>query len=252
LLGLLRPVLSNHVYTIRRGIAKGLKRKGGFGFIPGKLASSSEEEKFLASLNLTGNTVYDIGGYQGVFTMFFARAVGDRGRVVAYEPNPENFCRLVNNVQLNDFENVEFRQLGLGEKRGRLELVFSPFDPGRSSFREGYFESRNFRTEGISKVSVEVDSLDNQLDMYDLPTPDFVKIDVEEYEKEVLAGMKEALIRYKPRLFIELHGNSNNIGKVVSLLKKYHYKIYHVEERKEVDGSEIECIKGGDHIFCVQ
>ncbi|GAH05454.1 unnamed protein product, partial [marine sediment metagenome] len=57
---------------MRGGIAKGLKRKGGFGFIP---RSNTIEEKFLLKLSLKGKIILDIGGFIGIYTLFFAKAV---------------------------------------------------------------------------------------------------------------------------------------------------------------------------------
>ncbi|UCF62445.1 MAG: hypothetical protein JSV37_07030, partial [Anaerolineaceae bacterium] len=73
-------------FRIRKGLAKGLYRRFGFGFkLKFKL---TDEEKFLLGLDFTGKTVYDIGGYIGIHTLFFARAVGESGTVITFEPNP--------------------------------------------------------------------------------------------------------------------------------------------------------------------
>src|SRR5688572_5752212 len=83
----LKGVTQHGVYTVRSGVAKGLKRRGGFGFIPRDI---SREEAFLAAMDFRGKTVFDIGAYEGIYTLFFARAVGAKGRVVTFEPNPVN------------------------------------------------------------------------------------------------------------------------------------------------------------------
>src|SRR4051812_16352239 len=113
----LNRMLRNHTYTVRHGLAKGLKRKGGLAFLPAALADTSgreAEERFLLGLELEGQTVYDVGGDQGIYTLFFARRVGAAGRVVTFEPNPESYRRIVDNVALNNFRNVEVRHVGLG------------------------------------------------------------------------------------------------------------------------------------------
>ena len=48
------------VYTSRRGLTKGLKRRGGLGFLPGGVPTA--EEEFLRTLDLQGKTVFDVGG----------------------------------------------------------------------------------------------------------------------------------------------------------------------------------------------
>src|SRR3990172_8560806 len=94
-MAIFKSLLKNHVYTVRYGIAKGLKVRGGFGFLPSVVINTSLEEEFLMGLDLRGHTVYDIGGYWGAFTIFFAKAVGRTGRVVTFEPNPQNFNRIL-------------------------------------------------------------------------------------------------------------------------------------------------------------
>ena len=83
----LMSLVKNRIYTSRSGLTKGLKRKGGLGFIPRQL---SLEEKFLMNLDINGQTIYDIGGNVGIFTMFFARSVGKKGKVITFEPNHWN------------------------------------------------------------------------------------------------------------------------------------------------------------------
>jgi len=69
-------------------------------------------------LDFKGKTVFDVGGYVGIHTLFFARATGEKGRVVTFEPNPRNYEELVYNVRLNGFDNVTTMQIGLGRRYG--------------------------------------------------------------------------------------------------------------------------------------
>ena len=88
IISVLRPLAKNHIYTSRSGLTKGLKQKGGLGFIPKR--PLTREEKFLLGLDINGQTIYDIGEHAGIFTMFFARSVGKKGKVITFEPNPWN------------------------------------------------------------------------------------------------------------------------------------------------------------------
>lgn len=88
ILSALMSLVKNHIYTSRSGLTKGLKQKGGLGFIPKR--PLTREEKFLLGLDINGQTIYDIGEHAGIFTMFFARSVGKNGKVITFEPNPWN------------------------------------------------------------------------------------------------------------------------------------------------------------------
>ena len=114
----LRPLLATTTYTMRSGPARGLKRQGGFMFVP---ASPSSEERYLSGLDLTGKTVYDVGANIGVMSLFFARAVGSRGCVVAFEPNPDTMPHLTENIKCNDFKRIQVFNVGFGRdtERGR-------------------------------------------------------------------------------------------------------------------------------------
>jgi len=109
---LLEPVVENHVCTIKRGLGRGFKIKGGFFssfFLFLRREDLTAEERFLLSLDLRRKTAYDIGAYIGITTMFFARSVGNSGEVIAFEPNPENCMKLQENVALNSLHNVRIK-----------------------------------------------------------------------------------------------------------------------------------------------
>src|ERR1700722_11234750 len=216
-LNLVRPFLRSGgwTYTIRQGVAAGLERKGGLGFIPKPL---SPEEKFLLDLPWEGLTVYDIGGYEGVFTLFFSRSVGPKGRVIAFEPNPANCRRNRENIRLNGLTNVELIQIGLGARKGKSNLVFWPGEPARGTVNSSYQEYLQQHNETDS-IEIEIDSLDNQIASTPLPPPDFVKIDVEAAELEVLEGMRQTLSTHHPRLFIEVHSGVDGARLAAGLLE---------------------------------
>jgi FkbM family methyltransferase len=243
----LRPFLRSGAwtYTIRQGVAAGLVRKGGLGFIPRSL---SLEERFLLDLDWEGQTVYDIGGYEGVFTLFFSKSVGPAGRVLTFEPNPANCQRILENVSLNRLNNVQLLPLGLGSGKSRSKLVFWRGEPARGSIDESYQKSLLQRKEATC-IEIEIDSLDNQLSSNSLPPPDFVKIDVEAAELEVLQGMCHTLKTHQPRLFIEVHSGVDVQRLVQGLLEKG-YRLHHVESKTRVDSTNTQTAYNG-HLYCV-
>jgi FkbM family methyltransferase len=252
------------VYTARHGIARGLKQIGGIGLIlPSFLQRPPEyaefaglEEAFLRAIDYEGQTIYDVGAFEGVLTLFFARQAGDRGRVVAFEPHPANYERVVKNVELNDFSNVIIRNVGLGRARGELELMApSGGLAGRASASENIKLAFGSQGLDVEVFKVPVNSLDQEIGDSSLPEPDFVKIDVEGLEFDVLQGMKETIGRRKPRLFVEIHGagpeaKRSNAGRVVGFLDDHGYSMHHVETDQPVDTSTSERAMRG-HLYCV-
>jgi FkbM family methyltransferase len=252
----LNKLFTHHTYTVRHGLAKGLKRRGGLAFLPGFIASTPkrfEEERVLTSLELDGLTVYDVGGDQGTYTLFFARRVGERGRVVTFEPNPTSYRRIVANVELNDFRNVDVRRIGLGAAKGNVSLVFPAGEPARGS-ADPKIQAQLRREKIARTIEIDVDTLDAQVAECRLPRPDLVKIDVEGLELDVLRGMNGLLRTHRPDLFIELHGadaqsKGENARQVVTLLLDAGYSVFHVESKQNVTRADIETARQG-HLYC--
>lgn len=127
-----RHLFDQLTYTIRRGPLKGMRRKGGLAWIPelGRPTGRTPEQRFLAGLDLAGKVVYDVGAFEGLFTLFFA---GRARQVVCYEPNPRNHARLLKNLELNRIQNVTVRKAGLGAKPCSARLVWDPAMAGAAT-----------------------------------------------------------------------------------------------------------------------
>jgi len=239
------PLLKNHVYTMKGGIAKGLKRKGGFGFLPfSKSRRLTPDHKYLNSLNFEGKTIYDVGGELGIITMFFAQRVGETGKVVTFEPNPQNYSSIINHINLNGFSNVNVIKIGLGSKKELVKFVV----PKQSSSRGTASSEKQKQYLGDSEIQVyeiEIDTMDNQILVNNLPKPDFVKIDVEGLEIEVLSGMLQTIQNHKPEIFVELHGVKEQ--EVVDFLLKHNYKVHQVEDVIDITEQNIEKVRG--HLY---
>lgn len=234
----------NYTFTIRHGLAKGLRRRYGFGFRP-KFTFTSEE-KFLMNLNLHGQTVFDIGGYIGIYTLFFARAVGATGRVVTFEPHPANLRELAFNVRLNNFENVTIVPLGVGRRRAQVELLIDPLYPSRG-FVAGARKPEHMPARKLRTMPITVVSLDHLVYTRQIPSPNFVKIDVEGLEMDVLRGMHQIIAACKPQLLIEVH---YEMPELIALLLAQGYSIYAIETRTPITGPDAPRITWG-HLFCV-
>jgi FkbM family methyltransferase len=224
----------NFTYTIRHGLAAGMRRRGGLGFVPWGPAETGET-RFLRTLDLRGRVVYDIGAFQGVLTMFFSRSAR---QVIAWEPNPESRRCLLTNLRLNRLSNVVVREVGLAEAAGETMLVYDPLMPGAAS--AGGAVARQIRegAPSLAEVGMRVATLDDEVARHALPVPDFIKIDVEGMELSVLLGARQTLDAHHPQIYIELHGaeaedKRRNARDVVSLLWSWGYRdLVHVETGK--------------------
>jgi FkbM family methyltransferase len=145
-----------------------------------------------------GDTVLDIGGYLGYFTLLAARATGPQGRVVVVEANPESQHLLERNVAQNGFAD-----------RVELERAAVAAAVGTATF---YWDASDGSTSGLARpdnlggtYEVRVATIDSLLEGE--PGLDVVKIDIEGGEVGALAGMQTTLANAKPglKLFIELN-----------------------------------------------
>jgi FkbM family methyltransferase len=248
-------LIDRHVYTAKHGPARGLKRQGGMGWLPSFVPRVHEweaEEAFLATLDWRGLTVYDVGGDQGLFTLFFARTVGETGRVVVFEPNKRSCRRIEQNVRLNLFPNVTIIPLGLGEKSATLQFTYPSLEPARGT-AVPTIAGQIQRDEHATACDIEVTSLDDEMMRRALPAPDFIKMDVEGMEYPALKGMRDTLQTYRPRFSIEIHGADKaekfeNVRQVVTFLEQLDYRLRHIESGKRVSSGNAELAYQG-HLY---
>jgi FkbM family methyltransferase len=155
----------------------------------------AELEKFL----VPGGVLMDIGGNTGIYTVKaaqFFRAHGG-GTVVTYEPLPEMLMDLQRNIAINRFDNVRLRSFCLGEKSGTAELWMNFNRPASSSLIH--------RDEKAAAFSTLVLPLDLVWPLEKLGRLDYVKIDVEGAESQVLAGARETFKKFRPIIQLEIN-----------------------------------------------
>ena len=132
-------------------------------------------DRLFAATLRPGDLVVDVGANIGYTTLLAARLVGPSGRVIAFEPAARMAVLLRRST--DQASNVEVRQCAIGAGEGR------------TTFYEANFGdlSSVLPVEGAVHYDVPLSTLDSQL--HGLPSPTLVKIDVEGFEPEVIAGM---------------------------------------------------------------
>ena len=248
------------VYRARTGIGRGLKQVGGIGLVvPTRISSirafgaPTAEERFLDALGLTGTTVYDVGAFRGVTAMYFARRTGATGRVIAFEPHPVSCDYIRRHLELNRITNVTVFNVAVGADAGELDLLGPAEGDGTTSGSERVQRELGDGPD-IERRIVPLVRLDQELDSGRLPAPDFVKIDVELMELDVLRGMQRTIDRHKPQLFVEIHGvgpegKRENVAGVAALLDDHGYSMHHVESDTVVTRSDYGRALEG-HLYC--
>lgn len=183
---------------------------------------------FVLEKNLNyGGTFIDIGANQGEYTLWGARKIGDKGLVIAYEPSDEIFDQLEKNILLNEnlIPNVRLRKIGLSDKPGVLKLYTKQ---GKNEGVNTVFPTKEHQLE-IGEI--ELTTLDMEMENLIISKIDLVKIDVEGAELNVLKGSKNTLLKYKPKLLIEINRLSClSAGyeplEIISFLESFNYDFF--------------------------
>ena len=186
---------------------------------------SEIELSLMSKFIMKDDVVFDIGANIGAFTVPFAKKVGERGEVYAFEPQKLIYEILQDNVNKNKLNNVRVLNVGVGKKEEVLELNDIDYSKvgnfGGVSFK---YESSSF-TKNIKdkKYKVNITYLDK---LTDIKKCNFVKIDVEFMELDVLTGGINFLKKFRPILWIENHQIYPN--KINNFLLKNDYHPYWV------------------------
>jgi FkbM family methyltransferase len=194
----LPALLRNREGTIQKGLGRGLRFNGGQSAVGFLLGTHDLEVQFaMARLIRPGMTVYDIGANVGFTAVLAARQATSTGRVVCFEPLAANAASIQANARLNEFANIEVLQAALGANDGEAEFHVSESPTWGRLAGAGAAPRQN----GAVRVPIRcLDSLREQL-----PMPQFIKMDVEGAEADVIRGGTQLLSACRPILVIELH-----------------------------------------------
>jgi FkbM family methyltransferase len=168
-----------------------------------------------------GDTVIDIGAHIGRYTITSSKQVGKTGKVVAIEADPDNFQLLKRNIALNKLTNVMPLNYAVFSERTRMKL----YEQSASAKYNSLMLARAARTKNY--VEVEADTLDSILKLNEVNQVNWIKIDVEGAEFEVLKGSTKTLSSENMSLLIEIHNieDPRHHHNIVDFLKYHDYEI---------------------------
>jgi FkbM family methyltransferase len=149
-----------------------------------------------------GRCILDVGANIGLHTLAWTK-LAPLAPVVALEPAPDTYARLEANVAANNLQNrVRTIRAAAGDANGEAEF-FVAKDDGFSSLKD------TRRVAIRERVQVRCTTLDTLATELPLPVG-LLKIDVEGFERAVIAGATDLLQRDRPVLFVEIYGGSDS------------------------------------------
>ena len=173
---------------------------------------SDAEVELMKQLIKPGNTVLDVGANFGALTLPMAQLVGGHGLVYAFEPQPQIYDLLYRNIKQNELENVVLYNCAVGSSCGDISI------PNLESTG-----SHNYS--GVSIGSGDMTAKLMIIDSLLLENVNFIKIDVEGFEREVIKGARETIKRCRPFLYVE-NDRPENSSRLISDIVDLGYRLY--------------------------
>ena len=156
--------------------------------------------RLVDALVAPGQVVVDAGASVGLFAARMARLVGPRGRVHAFEPNPERHARL--QALAGPRRPIVLHRAALSETAGDGRL-WIPRVEGRSYAERAFIDEPSGDRANAEPVGIRLATVDDELGD-DAGRVTFVKCDVEGHEAAALAGAARTLERARPAILVEV------------------------------------------------
>ena len=172
-----------------------------------------------------GVIALDCGANIGVHTIEWAKNMTEWGEVFSFEPQEKIYYALSGNIAINNCFNVTAKNVALGSEIGRIEIPTPNYNKPSSygSLELKKKKNNEFIGQEIDYQNTkQIDML--SIDSLKLNRIDFIKIDVEGMEEEVLKGSTMSINRFCPILLIE-HIKSD-INSLKNFLEKKNYEIF--------------------------
>lgn len=196
--------LPNKVVTSRRGLVWSLDLKEGIDLaiyvLGGFEVRTLRQYKRLIN---EGDVVLDIGANIGSHTLPLAKLVGLTGKVYAFEPTAYAFEKQHKNIALNPLliSRISSHQIMLTstDSDSLPEAIYSSWPLESADDLHGVHHGRLMGTKGCMTSSLDTFVIDTNIERIDV-----IKLDVDGNECDVLAGANNVLIKWKPKIMLEL------------------------------------------------
>lgn len=216
------------VYVTNEGIKLELDPIGamysGIGFLG---TYNQFETVALKRIFSVGDVVIDVGAFIGYYTLLAGKLIGSKGKVFSFEPSPAHFDSLNKNILRNKLRNIKTFNLSVSNKKGVVS--FYEAGSGSSLIKE---EAETHIGKKIIPIQSKAVTLNDFVKKEKIKHADFIKIDVEGWDLQVLKGASN-LLRGKdaPDVMVEVfdvvlkRGGSSAI-EVLAYMKSFGYAVY--------------------------
>lgn len=171
-------------------------------------------------------TFWDVGSSIGLYSNYLAKVVGNKGKVIAFEPEIRSREKLMANIALNNNNQIRICPVGLGKETATFKMILAEDASAGNHRLSDHVENGELTQE------VQVYGADEYRQQENLPQPNVVKIDVEGFEEGVILGAKDTLSAPECKaVIVEVHfailsgkGDSDAPRRIVDHLRAYGFK----------------------------
>ncbi len=150
-----------------------------------------------------GAIVIDAGANIGSFSVFAANIKKDL-TIYAFEPVKETFEILKKNT--SPYKNIFCYQEGLGDVNARRKIFVYRGATGGSTFEDsGMISTRHNRTNELLEEEAQITTIDDFVEQNKIPRVDFIKMDTEGYELQILKGARKTIERFRPVISVSAY-----------------------------------------------
>ena len=187
----------------------------------------------LSDLLSPGDVFIDVGANIGLFSLFAAPLVGERGMVIAVEASGREFDRLIDNIALNNLMNVRALHFALSDKPGVVELSIADDKHGGHNTL-----AKNFTYASVEKIRTErvaAETIDQLVGRSKIDRLDLIKMDIEGAELLAIRGARETLQKFRPVLLLEvveqmLTSGGGSAPELESELLRVGYRFWEIDD----------------------
>lgn len=191
--------------------------------------------KLVKKIVRKGDVVFDIGANIGYYSCILSRLVGNKGHIYCFEPISKYVKRLKDNIKVNDLRNITVVKKVVSDICVPQKLQVGP-----SSARTFCGLGEYNHTEVVESITLDKYITEEN----GIRRVDFVKIDVDGFEIEIISGAEDTLRKYKPIMLVEFCPEAqekvgNTTGDLLKLLQSFGYSLYSeytgIEYKREYD-----------------
>jgi FkbM family methyltransferase len=203
----------------------------------GNYSTESLETRVFSKYLKPGMRVLDLGANIGYYTLLASIKVGKNGKIIAFEPSPQNLKLIKASLKKNSISNVVVVEAAVSDFVGRSSFHLSPYYNSEHSLFDYHYSSGNLNNTDV--ITIDVTTVDKILGELSDFRVDLIKMDIEGSESNALKGMKKMLEENEHLVLITefwpkgFENAKNDPKDFLKKLEECNFKIHYIDETKD-------------------